>query len=83
MAGVIRARHYTYRTEQTYIGWIVRYIKFHGKRHPKEMGPKEVSAFLSHLAVKEHVAASTQNQGIFFNLGSSRNCAEKEGGDLR
>ena len=64
VSGVIRARHYSYRTEQAYIGWIVRYIKYHGKRHPAEMGKDEVSAFLSQLAVKEHVAASTQNQAL-------------------
>ena len=64
VAGVIRARHYSYRTEQTYIGWIVRYIRYHRKRHPEKMGPAEVSAFLTHLAVKEHVAASTQNQAL-------------------
>ena len=77
VAGVIRARHYSYRTEQTYIGWILRYIRYHDKRHPAEMGPPEVSAFLTHLAVNEHVAASTQNQGIFLYRGSSRNYAER------
>jgi site-specific recombinase XerD len=60
----IRLKHYSYRTEQTYVAWIRRYILFHDKRHPKEMGIEEVQAFLSHLAVVENVAASTQNQAL-------------------
>lgn len=60
----IRVRHYSIRTEEAYIHWIRRYIFFHNKRHPKEMGAKEVEQFLSHLAVKEKVAASTQNQAL-------------------
>jgi integron integrase len=60
----IRLKHYSYRTEQTYVNWIVRYILFHDKRHPKEMGVKEVEAFLTHLAVVDNVAASTQNQAL-------------------
>ena len=60
----IRLKHYSYRTEQTYVNWIVRYILFHDKRHPKEMGVTEVEAFLSHLAVVDNVAASTQNQAL-------------------
>lgn len=60
----IRLKHYSYRTEQTYIGWIRRYILFHNKMHPKDMGGAEVEAFLTHLAVEENVAASTQNQAL-------------------
>ena len=60
----IRVRHYSYRTEQTYILWIKRYILFHNKRHPLEMGEQEITAFLTHLAVDKHVAASTQNQAL-------------------
>jgi len=60
----IRLKHYSYRTEQAYVGWIKRYIYFHDVRHPSEMGAPEVEAFLTHLAVKEHVAASTQNQAL-------------------
>lgn len=60
----IRLKHYSYRTEQTYVNWIVCYILFHDKRHPKEMGVKEVEAFLTHLAVLDNVAASTQNQAL-------------------
>src|SRR5881396_3334782 len=60
----IRARHYSRRTEDAYVGWIRRYIFFHGKRHPIEMGAAEVTRFLSSLAVEGKVAASTQNQAL-------------------
>jgi hypothetical protein len=60
----IRLKHYSYRTEQAYVGWIKRYVLFHGVRHPSEMGAPEVEAFLTYLAVKENVAASTQNQAL-------------------
>ena len=60
----IRVRHYSYRTEQTYLLWIKRYILFHNKRHPLAMGEQEITAFLTHLAVDKHVAASTQNQAL-------------------
>jgi len=60
----IRIRHYSYRTEQTYVHWITRFILFHNKRHPMEMGATEVGAFLSHLAEDRHVSASTQNQAL-------------------
>lgn len=60
----LRLKHYSYRTEVTYIQWIRRYILFHQKRHPQEMGVPEIEAFLSHLAVSEQVTASTQNQAF-------------------
>jgi site-specific recombinase XerD len=60
----IRARHYSLRTEESYIAWIRRFILFHRKRHPAEMGTAEVNEFLTDLAVKQHVAASTQNQAL-------------------
>lgn len=60
--GKIRLKHYSLRTEQTYVDWIKRYILFHGKHHPRDMGAGEVEAFLTHLAVAGKVAASTQNQ---------------------
>ena len=60
----IRTRHYSLRTEEAYVGWIRRFIFFHGKRHPAEMGEPEINAFLSGLAVKERVSASTQNQAL-------------------
>ncbi|TAJ79071.1 MAG: integron integrase [Gallionellaceae bacterium] len=60
--GKIRLKHYSIRTEQSYADWIKRYILFHGKHHPKDMGAQEVEAFLTHLAVEGRVAAATQNQ---------------------
>lgn len=60
----IRVRHYSRRTETAYVGWIVRYIRFHDLRHPSEMGADEVTAFLSHLASRRKVSASTQNQAL-------------------
>lgn len=59
-----RVKHYSIRTEKAYVDWIRRFILFHGKRHPSEMGAAEVEAFLSHLAVNGNVAASTQNQAL-------------------
>jgi hypothetical protein len=60
----IRARHYSARTERAYVGWIKRFIVFHGKRHPREMGEPEVIAFLSSLATRDAVSASTQNLAL-------------------
>ena len=54
--------HYAYRTEQSYLDWARRYILFHGKRHPADLGAGEIGAFLTHLAAERHVSASTQNQ---------------------
>jgi integron integrase len=62
MRAEIRVRHYSIRTEDVYVGWARRFILFHGKRHPAEMGAVEVEAFLSHLACERGVAAATQNQ---------------------
>ena len=61
---VIRIKHYSIRTEQAYLQWIRRYILFHGKRHPSELGSDHLSTFLSDLAVRGKVAASTQNQAL-------------------
>jgi integron integrase len=61
---LLRIRHYSIRTEQAYVQWIRRFVVFNGKRHPNEMGAQEVTAFLSHLAIVRHVAASTQNQAL-------------------
>ena len=60
----IRVRHYSRRTEKAYVGWVRRFVLFHDKRHPQEMGRVEVSAFLSHLATQARVSASTQNQAL-------------------
>jgi integron integrase len=61
---VLRLKHYAYSTEESYVQWIRRYILFHQKRHPKEMGSSEITVFLTHLAVEGQVAASTQNQAL-------------------
>lgn len=60
----LRVKHYSYRTETQYLQWIRRFILFHGKRHPLDMGAAEIEAFLTHLAVVGNVAASTQNQAL-------------------
>lgn len=60
----IRRRHYSYRTEETYLQWMKRFILFSGKRHPRELGAAEVTAFLNHLAIERRVAAATQNQAL-------------------
>lgn len=59
-----RSRHFSPRTEQAYVGWVRRFILFHGKRNPAEMGEAEISRFLSSLATEGRVSASTQNQAL-------------------
>jgi integrase len=73
-----RKLHYSYRTEQAYCDWIKRYILFHNKRHPREMGAAEVEAFLSHLATDRGVSASTQNQALCALLFLYRKVLEVE-----
>lgn len=60
----LRVRHMSYQTEKAYLQWMRRFIAFHGRRHPREMGAPDVEAFLTHLAVKRGVAPSTQNQAL-------------------
>ena len=60
----IRRKHYSRRTEETYVHWIKRFIYHSGKRHPSEMGAVEVTAFLNHLSCERHVASATQNQAL-------------------
>lgn len=60
----IRFKHYSYRTEQVYLGWAKRYILFHNKKHPKGMGKIEIEQFLTHLAVECNVSPTTQNQAL-------------------
>jgi integron integrase len=60
----IRVRHYSYRTEQAYVDWVRRFVLHHGKRHPREMGGEEVTAYLTHLARERNVSASTQGQAL-------------------
>ena len=75
---VLRIKHYSYRTEQTYVDWIKRYIIFHKKRHPKDMGAPEIEAFLAYLAQERHVAASTQNQALSALLFLYKNVLRQE-----
>ena len=60
----LRKKHYSRDTERSYARWVIRFVRFHNLRHPKDMGASEVSAFLSYLAVERGVAASTQNQAL-------------------
>src|SRR5215210_7360153 len=60
----LRVKHYSARTEDTYVAWVKNFILFHNKRHPREMGVDEIGQFLTHLAVEKDVAASTQNQAF-------------------
>ncbi len=78
MRETIRRKHYAIRTEEAYVNWIRRFILFHHKRHPKEMGAPEVEAFLTHLAVQEHVSASTQNQALAALLFLYREVLQQE-----
>ena len=77
-----RLRHFSPRTEKAYVGWIRRYIFFHGVRHPDEMGSAEVVEFLSDLAVRGSVAASTQNQALAALLFLYRHVLDRELGGL-
>lgn len=74
----LRLRHYSLRTEATYIQWIKRFILYHEKRHPLEMGEQEITAFLTHLAVDKHVAPSTQNQALAAILFLYKEVLERE-----
>jgi integron integrase len=75
-----RVRHYSLRTEDAYVDWVKRFILFHHKRHPLEMGAAQINAFLTHLAVEGHVAASTQNQAFSALLFLYRSVLEVEPG---
>ncbi len=78
----LRVRHMSLRTEKAYLHWIRRYILFHGKRHPREMGEGEINAFLTHLAVEGQVSASTQTQALCALLFLYRTVLEREVGEL-
>ncbi|MFC1634527.1 phage integrase N-terminal SAM-like domain-containing protein, partial [Planctomycetota bacterium] len=78
----LRSRHYSRRTEQTYCQWVKRFIYFHRVRHPAEMAEPEINAFLTHLAVKERVSASTQNQALSAILFLYRHVLSRKIGDL-
>jgi integron integrase len=75
---LLQTRHYARRTVKTYEQWLRRFLRFHRLRHPREMGSREVNAFLSHLAVEEKVSASTQNQALAALLFLYRELLERE-----
>jgi site-specific recombinase XerD len=60
----LRTLRYSYRTEQQYLQWVRRYVLFHQRRHPRDLGAAEVESFLTHMAVDRRVSASTQNQAL-------------------
>jgi site-specific recombinase XerD len=82
MSAALRSRHYSRRTEQAYCLWVRRFIRFHGLRHPDEMAEPEINAFLTHLAVDEHVSASTQNQALSALLFLYRHVLGRQVGEL-
>jgi len=75
---LLQARPYARRTVKAYVQWLRRFLRFHQLRHPREMGSEEVNAFLTHLAVKEQVSASTQNQALAALLFLYRDLLERE-----
>ncbi len=75
---VLRAKHYSYRTEEAYVDWIRRFILFHNKSHPAEMGAPEIRSFLAYLATERNVSASTQNQALSAILFLYREVLHKE-----
>lgn len=78
----LRVRRYARRTEEAYVHWLIRFVRFHELRHPKDLAEPDVAAFLSHLADAEHVAASTQNQALSALLFLYRHVLGRPLGDL-
>ena len=78
----LRSRHYSRRTEQAYSLWVRRFIRFHHVRHPATMGETEINAFLTHLAVEQHVSVSTQTQALSALLFLYRHVIGRQVGDL-
>jgi site-specific recombinase XerD len=78
VADALRVKHYSYRTEQTYVDWIRRHILFHNKRHPSEMGETEVQAFIIYLATERNLSASSQNQALSAILFFYRHILQRE-----
>ena len=78
----IRLKHYSIRTEQAYVAWIRRFILYHRKKHPMDMGENEIRDFLTHLAVKGKVAASTQNQALNAIVFLYKQVLQRELGDF-
>jgi N-glycosylase/DNA lyase len=71
----LRRGHYSYRTEQSYLHWIRRFVRFHHRRHPRDMGAAEVTAFLNHLAAERRVASATQNQALSARCFCTERCS--------
>ena len=82
MTRALRARHYSRRTEEAYCQWVRRYIRYHGLRHPADLAEPEINAFVTHLAVEEHVSASTQTQALSAILFLYRHVLHREVGYL-
>jgi integron integrase len=82
LRGALRSRHYSNRTEETYRHWVKRFIYFHHLRHPAEMSEPEINAFLTHLAVRNRVSSSTQNQALSALLFLYRHVLDREIGSL-
>ena len=78
MRDMLRTRHYSPRTEETYVGWIRRYIHFHDRRHPGDLGEREITGFLNALATERQVSASTQNQALAALLFLYQTVLERE-----
>jgi len=76
----MRAAHYSKSTEESYVSWIKRFILFHNKRHPDDMGAEEIKAFINNLATNRHVSSSTQNQALSAILYLYKNVLRKEVG---
>ena len=79
----IRTHHYSHRTKKTYVSWIKQFIFYHGLRHPKEMGEKEIQDFLTFLAVEKKVSASTQNQALSALIFLYRHVISKQLGNVK
>jgi len=79
----LRVRHYGPRTEKTYSHWVCRYVRYHGLRHPRDMGASEINAFLTHLARELNVAASTQTQALCALVFLYRHVLHRDPGDFK
>lgn len=82
LRAAVRTRHFSHRSKEAYVRWAYRYIRFHGTRHPADLGAREVGAYLSHLALKGEAAASTQNQALAALLFVYREVDERDIGEL-
>ena len=78
----LRSRHYSRRTEKTYVAWVKRFIYYHNVKHPAEMAEAEINMFLTHLAVDKNVSASTQNQALSALLFLYRHAVGRKVGEL-